>query len=141
MSLPDDRGPVILLVDDYDLVRWGLLRALLVAGYDRAEAMGTAREAVQVMDGSPADLVIMDVTLAKDDAYRNGCLAVLAIVGRWPETRTALLTGWDPRDLPADCPVGLPIIQKPIGPQPFLARVAHLLSLPPWKPEAACGPA
>lgn len=138
MVMADDPAESrILVVDDYDLVRHGLLRALLMAGYPQSDAMRTAREAVSALEGHPVDLVVMDVTLAADDDYRNGCLAVLDIVARWPGTRTTLLTGWDPSDLPEDCPPGLPIMVKPIGPQPFLARVAHLLSHPPWRPEEA----
>ncbi len=130
----DDPGPRILLVDDAADVRRVLLRILLQAGYRLADAMGTAREAVYAMEIEPAALVIVDVSLARGDAYPDGGAAARDIAARWPTCRVALTSGWPADYLPDHCD-GMPMIGKPMLMQAFLARVAEILMAPPWTPE------
>ena len=120
----------ILIVDDE---LWGmLLRMLLEAGYQHAEAVSSAREAFRAVIARPVDLAVLDVTLQGDDVVRDGCDLGRKLCRQWPGTRVLFLTGWGPGSLPEDCPPDLPLVTKPVTPQAFKARVAEALLQPPY---------
>jgi DNA-binding NtrC family response regulator len=125
--------PEVLIVDDDDALRWICGRALLADGLP-VDVMRTAREAIQAMELSPARLVLMDVRLADDDEFENGCDAAFAIVGRWPNTRILLITGLDFSTLSDGCRE-LPVLTKPFTAPELVNRVRYMLEHPPWKPS------
>lgn len=132
---PIRNGPLILLVEDSQTQRQAMCRLLLAAGYTATQGFATAREAVTLLEHLTADLVILDATLGREDAYPDGCAAALDIVGRWPRVRVAMLTGWS-RDDPelAGCPEGMPVLQKPLEYRPLIHAIERLLRQPPWSP-------
>ncbi len=128
----------ILIVEDEVPVGRIWERALLVAGYERTDSVGTAREAFGRMLRQPYDLIIMDLSLSRDDSYRDGCRAAKAILEQWPETRMLFVSGYDRATAVQiyQCPASMPLIQKPVVVlQAFVAQVAESLILPPWHPE------
>ncbi len=129
----------ILLVEDDTAVRLIWERALLMAGYGRAESVGTVREALGRLEFADRryDLVILDLSLDANDLYRDGCLAGLAMLREWPDIRLLFVSGYDRATAVArfQCPESIPLFEKSDHLQVFLARVATQLSLPPWRPE------
>jgi DNA-binding NarL/FixJ family response regulator len=81
----------ILLVDDHELVRSGL-KALI----EREEDMvvvgeaGTAAEAIEVVDATVPDLVVLDVRLPD----RSGISVCEEITSRYPEVKVLILTSF-----------------------------------------------
>ncbi len=141
MIRPDPASARILLVEDFASLRRAWEQTLLIAGYERAESVGTVRDAFARLEEERVDLVIMDVSLSGDADYENGCDAGVAIVRRWPATRIVFVSGFG-KDvfLLGLCPPGAPLIEKPIGPQAFLARIAEVMMRPPWKPPPIAEP-
>ncbi len=140
----------ILLVEDEMDVRLVWERSLLAAGYGRTESVGTVREAVGRMEFAESlrqegampedrryDLVILDLSLSPKDIFQDGCLAGLAMIQRWPDTRLLFVSGYDRATAIErfQCPASIPLFEKPDHIKVFLARVATQLSLPPWRPE------
>lgn len=122
----------VLVVDDDHQLRWVIGRMLTNAGM-AVESVRTAREAVYAMELRPAKVVLMDLGLAADDAYDNGCEAAIEIARRWPKTRVLMFTGWGSYHIPESCH-DLPMIPKPFSGDELVNRIHHLMSQPPWKP-------
>ena len=125
--------PEILVVDDDAPFRRAVLRMLAAANLP-AEGMRTAREAILAMEMHQARAVLLDVTLAEDDEYPDGCDAALVIARRWPNTRVAIMTGWSFRDLPPGCD-GFALLMKPFSGAELVNRVRDLLGRPLWHAE------
>jgi hypothetical protein len=85
------------------------------------------------LEAHPVDLCILDVTLALGDSYPDGCTLGQAILRRWPGIRLLFLSGYDRADMVAPCPPDLPLLQKPMHSQMFLARVAEVLMADPYR--------
>lgn len=125
----------ILIVEDDEPLRRVLLRALLVGGYQWSWAVGTLHECFHhLLQHDGADLVVMDVKLPNDDRYENGCAAGRAIVLQYPGTRLLFMSGWGAQ-LMERCEPHIPLLEKPVGVSEFLARVAEILTSPPWEPR------
>jgi excisionase family DNA binding protein len=62
------RGPVVLIVDDDDEVREYVRVNLEPEGYIVREA-SSAEEGMQVLDGSPPDLILLDVMMPEVDGW------------------------------------------------------------------------
>ena len=123
----------ILVVDDEPGLCRAFVRTLLIAGYAYAEGVETARDAVAYLALHRADLVVLDVTLRLGDSYPDGCAFGRALLARWPGTRLLFLSGYERADLVTICPKDLPLLQKPMHPQVFLARVAEALMTEPYR--------
>jgi ActR/RegA family two-component response regulator len=131
----DRQHPELLLVDDAEY-RDVLAQALRRSGLALTVGYRTAREAIAQMEVHPAAVVLMDVSLAPDDSFPNGCLALLEILRRWPETKSLLLTGWGQDDVAMqDCPKGARVFTKPFEPAQLVLRVRDLCVSPPWVPQ------
>ncbi len=127
--------PAILVVDDQP-VRDAFVRMLQAAGLERSAPFRTVREAFFQMERHEAALVILDVSLALDDDYLDGCRAGLDLIRRWPKARVLFLTGWDRgAEAMAECPPGAPMLQKPFGAKELIERVKSVLISPPWRPR------
>ena len=123
----------ILSVDDErdvtDLVSFHLTRA----GY-RVNTSASGREALDSIQASKPDLIVLDLMLPDIDGF-----GVCEILRRHPATATipiVILTAWattDARHLGLELGA-LDYLTKPFSPKELVARVARLLSL---RPDAA----
>ncbi len=124
----------VLVVEDHPQLSELLSRRLLMAGYQRAYVVRTAREALKWLHAGPVDVVVMDILLPHDDAFINGCEAGISIARLWPWTRLLFMSGLPLDALGDKCPEGIPFLAKPFALEEFLARIAETLMLPPWEP-------
>lgn len=93
MSEPPPSLPRVLVVDDEEIVRQVLARAL--ADVVVVEASG-AEEALDLMVEAPVDLVITDIALRRMD----GCAFAARMRERWPEVPILAISGYvDDRDV------------------------------------------
>lgn len=79
----------ILIVDDEEVVRLSHLRSL--AGADcNAQAAGDGREAINVMEQHPFDVVLLDLRMPGLD----GMEVLKTIKQRWPDSEVIVVTGY-----------------------------------------------
>lgn len=78
----------LLLVDDHQLLRQGLRRAVEEAGFEVVGEAGDGQEAVRLAVELRPDLVLMDVSMPVLD----GIEATKLLRSRLPETRVVMLT-------------------------------------------------
>ena len=79
----------VLIVDDETNMRWVLKEALAEAGYTICTAE-SGQEALVVMAGSPADLVILDLKMKGMD----GLATLKRLRERWPDVVILILTAY-----------------------------------------------
>jgi CheY-like chemotaxis protein len=116
------RVPLVLLVDEDDLVREGTRRMLERLGYRVLEA-ADGRDALRLGDSAGGvDLVVADVVLrgmgGKELADR--------VASRWPGVQV-LLTAGSAQDVLGPAPGGFPFLPKPFSPSALAARVGELV--------------
>jgi DNA-binding NarL/FixJ family response regulator len=78
----------LLLVDDHQLLRQGLRRAVEEAGFDVIGEAGDGQEAVRLAERLQPDLVLMDVSMPVLD----GIEATKLLASRAPNARVVILT-------------------------------------------------
>jgi DNA-binding NarL/FixJ family response regulator len=79
----------VILVDDHEVVRLGLMTLLEDLEWVNVVAeAGTAEEAIRVVAQHEPDVVVMDIRLPGE----SGIEACKTITARWPETRVIMLT-------------------------------------------------
>jgi DNA-binding NarL/FixJ family response regulator len=78
----------LLLVDDHQLLRQGLRRAVEEAGFEVVGEAGDGQEAVRLAETLQPDLVLMDVSMP----ILDGIEATRLICTRAPHTRVVILT-------------------------------------------------
>jgi DNA-binding NtrC family response regulator len=104
----------ILIVDDDDVVRWSYLRSLQSVSCNATTA-GDGEEALQSMEQSPFDVVLLDVRMPGQD----GMSVLRTMKQKWPESEVVMITGY-PTVTDAKEAVRLgayDYIAKPVGPQ------------------------
>ena len=79
----------ILIVDDEEVVRLSHLRSLEGSNCS-TRAAGDGREALQVMEQEPADVVLLDLRMPDLD----GMDVLKAIKQRWPDSEVVVITGY-----------------------------------------------
>jgi len=88
-TLPELKATRIVLVDDHEMVREGLrLRLEIEADFAIVGEAGTIAEAERLIECTPANVVIMDVTLPDG----NGIDAARRIHSKRPELKILILT-------------------------------------------------
>jgi two-component system, NarL family, response regulator DevR len=86
----------VLLVDDHEVVRLGLITLLEDLPWLQVVAeAGTANEALRAMSQHQPDVVVMDIRLPGD----SGIETCRQISERWPQTRVIMLTSFADDDL------------------------------------------
>jgi len=82
----------VVLVDDHEIVRLGLLTLLEdIPWVEIVAEVGTADEALQVAEEHQPDVVVMDIRLPGE----SGIEACEKIVARWPDMNVIMLTSFD----------------------------------------------
>ena len=79
----------ILIVDDEEIVRLSHQRSLEGSDCDTRAAEG-GREAIQVMEQHPADVVLLDLRMPGLD----GMDVLKTIKQRWPDSEVVVITGY-----------------------------------------------
>jgi len=79
----------ILVVDDEEVVRLSHIRTL-ASIHCSVEVVRNGKEALQVMEQRPADVVLLDLRMPGMD----GMSVLKMIKQRWPETEVVIITGY-----------------------------------------------
>jgi DNA-binding NtrC family response regulator len=79
----------ILVVDDDEVVRWSYLRSLQSISRN-VEAACDGEEALQTMEQSPCDIVLLDLRMPGQD----GMSVLRTIKQKWPESEVVIITGY-----------------------------------------------
>jgi len=79
----------ILVVDDEEVVRLSHIRTL-ASMHCNVEVVRDGKEALQVMEQRPADVVLLDLRMPGMD----GMSVLKMIKQRWPETEVVIITGY-----------------------------------------------
>jgi DNA-binding NtrC family response regulator len=124
----------LLIVDDDPAIRKLLARTLAKAGYT-VKTAGSGDDAVAQCTAEPFDLVLSDVVMPKMDGHQ---LAEWIAKYR-PDTRTALMSGWDPGCQQCAYSPRCRIIAKPFGCRQILSFVAEILAESARSPSASEG--
>ena len=104
----------ILIVDDDDVVRRSYLRSLESISCQVAAA-SDGEEALQTMEQSPFDVVLLDIRMPGQD----GLSVLRTIKQKWPESEVVIITGYPTVDSAKEA-VRLgayDYVAKPVGPQ------------------------
>jgi CheY-like chemotaxis protein len=90
MGLPEQKRPVVLIVEDDFLLRMDAAEMIKAAGFEVIEA-GNADEAIQVLEARP------DITVVFTDIQMPGSMDGLklaqAVRGRWPPIKIIATSG------------------------------------------------
>jgi two-component system response regulator MprA len=124
--MPEERVPVVLVVDDEEDIRMVLQARLETAGYEVRTAIN-GMEALDQIRSSPPDLVILDVMLPGIDGF--GVCAMIKRDQRYSRIPVILLTA---RSQPQDRATGAALgadahLLKPFRADELLAEVRRLL--------------
>lgn len=84
-----DEKTKILVVDDEEVVRLSHIRTL-ASIHCNVEVVRDGKEALQVMERRPADVVLLDLRMPGMD----GMSVLRMIKQRWPETEVVVITGY-----------------------------------------------
>ena len=79
----------ILVVDDEEIVRLSHIRTL-ASIHCNVEVVRDGKEALEVMEQRPADIVLLDLRMPGMD----GMSVLRMIKQRWPETEVVIITGY-----------------------------------------------
>jgi len=120
----------VLVIDDREEQRNVISRILKAEGY-RVSSLAGGAEALKYLEGTGADLLILDISLRRD---REGLDLHAQIRARWPSQRILLISG-HPRETYADV-LGragdCPFLKKPFRAEELLAAAGNLLP-PPFR--------
>jgi len=127
MRRPD--APLVLVVDDDELVRDLLVTRLELAGY-RALAVRDGVDAVSEVFSRTISAMILDVSMPRLDGF--GVLRAIAAANRKPPPTMVLTARHASADVGAALSLGAKdFMAKPFDDQLFLKRVARLLRQAP----------
>ncbi|MBL8112548.1 MAG: response regulator [Acidobacteria bacterium] len=119
-------GGTVLVVDDEDLVRRGLIAILGASGYDVLEARG-GTEALEVLSrhAGAVDAVLVDLTMPG----MTGDRVCVEILQRRPGTRVVLMSGYDAIELDERRRAcgAVDFLQKPFGAAMLLSTLQKII--------------
>ena len=119
----------ILIVDDDEVVRLSYLRSLESVSCT-VEAASSGEEALQTMEQSPVDVVLLDMRMPGQD----GLSVLRTIKQKWPESEVVIITGY-PTVASAKEAVRLgayDYLAKPIGPQDVINVTDSAITRKTW---------
>lgn len=117
---PGERPLSILIVEDEVLIRMMMANELRSAGYNVIEA-AQADEAMDVLDATPIDLVITDITMPWGSM--DGIKLAERVRSDWPRTKVMVVSA----NLPENRDVLDAFIGKPVDPGKLIELVRILL--------------
>ncbi len=91
--MPNSSSPSILIIDDDMAVRASIKLLLVRAGYS-VEMIGHPRTALQEIEDSKPDLILLDMNFTVDTSGRGGMQALKEIKALHPKIPVILMTGW-----------------------------------------------
>lgn len=94
----DPKDMHILVVDDQELIRVGLLRILQKHGFTCREA-GDAQKTLDILDQEHIDLVLCDIKMPG----MNGLAMVKAMAHRIPDTSVVMVSSMDSAEMAMEC--------------------------------------
>jgi DNA-binding NtrC family response regulator len=119
----------ILIVDDEEVVRLSHLRSL--EGSDcQTRAAEDGRQALQVMEQNPADVILLDLRMPGQD----GMDVLKTIKQRWPDSEVVVITGYPCIDT-AKQAVRLGAfnyLTKPLGPDEVMKAANDAMTQKRW---------
>ena len=128
----------ILIVDDDEVVRRSYLRSLESSSCN-VEAASSGEEALQAMEQSPVDVVLLDMRMPGVD----GLTVLRTIKQKWPESEVVIITGYPTVDSAKEA-VRLgayDYLAKPVGPQDVINITDSAITRKTWAlqriPESA----
>ncbi len=110
----------VLLVEDQEMVRSMLVRALVGMGFQVLTA-NDGEQALELLARRTVDCVVSDVVMPR----LSGIELAKVMAQRWPQVHVLLVTGFV--DAPHAVPEGVPILSKPFLPRELGRRVRELL--------------
>ena len=119
----------ILIVDDDEVVRRSYLRSLESLSCNVAAA-GDGEEALQTMEQSPFDVVLLDVRMPGQD----GLSVLRTIKQNWPDSEVVIITGY-PSVTGAKEAMRLgayDYVAKPVGPQDVINVTDGAMTRKQW---------
>jgi DNA-binding NtrC family response regulator len=119
----------ILIVDDDETVRWSYLRSLESISCNVASARD-GEEALQTMEQSPFDVVLLDMRMPGQD----GLSVLRTIKQKWPESEVVIITGYPTVDSAKEA-VRLgayDYVAKPVGPQDVINVTDGAMTRKQW---------
>ncbi|MBT2132881.1 response regulator [Croceibacterium sp. LX-88] len=99
----------VLVVDDDDGVRMVVSEQLRDLGLNVSEAENAERALALLQNEGAAEFLLTDFSMPGMD----GLSLIMAVRGRWPQMRGAIMTG-NPKGKLASCDPQIPVIHKPI---------------------------
>jgi len=124
-----DEKTKILVVDDEEVVRLSHIRTLASIHCD-VEVVRDGKDALQVMEQRPADVVLLDLRMPGMD----GMTVLKMIKQRWPETEVVIITGYPNIDTAKEA-VRLgayDYLAKPVGPDEVINVANGALTQKRW---------
>jgi len=124
-----DEKTRILVVDDEEVVRLSHIRTLASIHCD-VEVVRDGKEALQVMEQRPADVVLLDLRMPGMD----GMSVLKMIKRRWPETEVVIITGYPNIDTAKEA-VRLgayDYLAKPLGPDEVINVANGAMTQKKW---------
>lgn len=92
-TTPEVDQPLLLVVDDDQMVRWSTARTLRRAGYEVLEAEGVEEALICLQEhGARVRLVLSDVIMPKRSGYELG----QEVRTHWPDVQVVLISGYTP---------------------------------------------
>jgi CheY-like chemotaxis protein len=118
------RGETILVAEDDALVRDTVAESLRDLGYTVISAADGGLALAKLEGGAGVDLLFTDVTMP---GPLNGVALALAARMRQPQLKILFTTGYSDRDVLAQWPEPLDVLQKPFNQGELARRIAHCL--------------
>jgi DNA-binding NtrC family response regulator len=116
-------APRILIVDDEPQITSFLAFTFEDAGYVVRTACN-GRDAITLCSAEPFDVVLSDVMMPEMDGHQ----LVQWLAAHYPNTRTALMSGYDEVRDKCSCSPRCPLIGKPFPPQKIVSFVEKVLA-------------
>ncbi len=125
----------ILIVDDEEVVRLSHLRSL-EGSECNAQAAEDGRQAIELMEQHPVDVVLLDLRMPDLD----GMDVLRTIKQRWPDSEVVVITGY-PSIESAKQAVRLgafDYLAKPVGPNEVIKAASDAMNQKRWALRSDC---
>lgn len=124
-----DEKTKILVVDDEEVVRLSHIRTLASVHCD-VEVVKSGKDALEVMQRRPADVVLLDLRMPGMD----GMAVLKAIKAQWPETEVVIITGYPNLETAKEAVRlgAFDYLAKPLGPDEVISVANGAMTQKRW---------